>query len=1198
MSEQLLFDGSDAFPESRSVPAPGRHWTIDDTVRLLAVGREGYDLTAEQRAAVAAPLGPGLLIAGAGSGKTEVMAARVLHLVATGQVRPDAVLGLTFTVKATASLAERIRSVLERLRHHTDRLGTTQPADRTGTRSIAPGAAPDLLDGEPTVSTYNGFGARIVGDHGLRIGIEPGVRLATEGLRWQLALRVVRTWTGRLDVEVQPATVADQLRQICDELANHLATADGVRAAHASLREWIAGAEASGTRIVKDVAAALSGADIREQLLALAQAYEDAKRERSLLDHGDQIALAARLADVPAVRAAERAQFRVVLLDEYQDTNVAQRVLLQRLFGDGHPVTAVGDPAQSIYAFRGASVSNIVRFGVHFPTAAGRPAPVYPLSTNFRSGGNILTVANAVSGGLDVIAAGDGAAPVGPPVLVPRPGREGAPSAGAPMTSSALPEPAYAEAAAGIVQAALLEDVEQEAAWVADHLVAANLARRPGHGSSCGAEGCDGWHQLAVLCRKRAQFGLLRTALEHRGVPVEVVGLGGLLDAPEVADVVAVLRVLHDPTSNDSMIRLLTGPRWRIGPRDLEALGRRARGLLASTAGARPRSGRDVAATTSGLALAVLTDDADVGALADAVERVDDPTVETTAPLSPEAQDRLVELRDDLAALRRRLGQPLPDLVADVERTLGLDVELEATPQALGRGRRANILAFSEVAANFVGIDGETHLGAFLASLDAAEQAEDGYDLGTPSPADTVKLLTVHAAKGLEWDVVAVPGLSGSGSHSVFPSARPSPLWPRRPERLPAAVRGDREDLPVWSEPTAKGLEAYKAANRQRDLQEERRLAYVAVTRARDVLFCSGYWWGATAAKPYAPSSPFYDEVEEVCRDGAGVAAERPPQPAKDDPNPLLDADAARDVPWPVPPTVPVGVRWSAEAVRAEQEALAKPADASVAEPAPLDLSPEDAARMAVWRRDADLLLREQAAAGGGPQVVLPADLSVSDVVELDGRTDDLARRLHRPLPRQPAPAARRGTAFHAWLEQRHQGSSLLGPDDLPGAGDEDVADDAMPGRPPEGPGELEVLQAAFLGSSWADRVPVAVEVPFELLLGGHLVRGRIDAVYTAPDGTFDVVDYKTGRRPSGAAATAAAVQLACYRLAWSELAGVDERQVGAAFLYVADGDAGLVRPPLRDRRALEEMLAALPAAEQPDAPPSTEVAPPPSPQG
>src|SRR6195952_3146314 len=220
----------------KTVPAPRPGWTIDDTVRLLAAGREDYDLTDQQRAAVAAPLEPGLLVAGAGSGKTEVMAARVLHLVATGQVRPEAVLGLTFTVKATASLAERVRSALDRLR------GLTAPVvDMRGD-----------LDGEPTISTYNGFGARLVADHGLRIGIEPGVRLAAEGLRWQLALRVVRGWAGALDVEVQPATVADRVRQLCDELANHLATASDVRAAGQALRAWVTACERDGARRIAD----------------------------------------------------------------------------------------------------------------------------------------------------------------------------------------------------------------------------------------------------------------------------------------------------------------------------------------------------------------------------------------------------------------------------------------------------------------------------------------------------------------------------------------------------------------------------------------------------------------------------------------------------------------------------------------------------------------------------------------------------------------------------------------------------------------------------------------------------------------------------------------------------------------------------------------------------------------------------------
>jgi DNA helicase-2/ATP-dependent DNA helicase PcrA len=296
----------------------------------------------------------------------------------------------------------------------------------------------------------------------LRIGIEPGVRLAPEGLRWQLALRVVRSWAGRLDVDVQPSTVADRLRQLYDELADHLTDRSEVRAAHAALRTFFDDALAAGKKPTKRAREALRHAEIRDQLLALVESYEQAKREHQLLDHGDQIALAARLATLKAVRDVERRQFPVVLLDEYQDTNVAQRILLQRLFGDGHPVTAVGDPAQSIYAFRGASVSNIVRFPEQFPGLDGEPAHVFPLSTNFRSGGRILAAANRISAGLDRVGSVD------PPTLVPRPGREASGEGG------------------GSVTCALLPDVEAEADWVAERLLDAARARQvPSTGLSC-----------------------------------------------------------------------------------------------------------------------------------------------------------------------------------------------------------------------------------------------------------------------------------------------------------------------------------------------------------------------------------------------------------------------------------------------------------------------------------------------------------------------------------------------------------------------------------------------------------------------------------------------------------------------------------------------------------------------------------------
>jgi DNA helicase-2/ATP-dependent DNA helicase PcrA len=1086
-------------------------WTLHDTLALLGEGRSEWKLTPQQEAAVGAPLEPGLILAGAGSGKTEVMAARVVHLVATGRARPDEVLGLTFTTKATASLAARVRSGLERL------------------RAASGASAGGVLDGEPAILTYNGYGARLVADHGLRIGVEPAARLAPEGLRWQLALAVVRRWSGPLDLELTPASVAERVRQLADELASHLVTADDVRSADERMAAMVAGL----TKVGKDAAEALVKAAGRGQLLALVEAFERAKREALLLDYGDQISLAAELALQPVVAVAERTAHRIVLLDEYQDTGVGQRKLLQRLYSGGHPVTAVGDPAQSIYGFRGASVGNILRFPQHFPQASGAPAKVYPLTVNFRSGGAILAIANRVVQGL---ASGSGArgALVAPPVLVPRDGRE-----------SGGPE-------GGQVRVKLVSDAEAEARWVAERVRTACVERRAVHAAGCAEPECEGWHEAAVLCRRRSQFGLLRQALERAGVPVEVVGLGGLLDAPEVADIVAVLRVLHDATANADMLRLLTGPRWRIGLRDLDAMGRRASALLRG--GGEPPGGSGA----DGPQLRLGGDEAEVGALADVLEQLDAPELIAMAPLSAEADRRLRLLRRELTALRGRVDQPLPDLIADLERTTGLDIELEATPERLRRGRRANVLAFLDVAADFVGLDGQTDLGAFLASLEAAEKAEDGYDIGVPSAADAVKLMTVHAAKGLEWDVVSVPGLS----KGMFPSSRGTSPWPWRAEALPGELRGDRDDLPVWDDPSPAGCNRLKAEYKEVAAAEERRLAYVAVTRAREVLLCSGFWWSATARSLLAPLSAFFVEIEDACAEGTGVVEPRAAEPGPDDTNPLLAQERIADISWPPAPVVTPDVRWAAAAVRERLEQ---------GDPLPVAEAPtrQEEERIAGWRRDGELLRREQQGAAGRRDVAVPQTLSVSDLVDVARDPQAYAARLARPMPAPPAPAARRGTSFHAWLEQRSGGRALLGPEDLPGAGDEAVA---------VGDEELRELQEAFLASSWASREPVAVEVGFELTIDlaaePVLVRGRIDAIYRRDDGGYDVIDYKTGSRPADVMTGQSAIQLACYRAAWADIAGVEPEEVTAGFLYIREGDDGLIRPPLRSREELAWLLA------------------------
>src|SRR5438067_4678138 len=168
--------------------------------------------TPEQAAVIAAPIEPVLVVAGAGAGKTETMAARVVWLVANGIVTPERVLGLTFTRKAARQLAERVRARLRRLAGS----GLLDRIDPGGQRRA------EVMAGEPTVLTYHAYAGRLLGEHGLRLPVQPGVRLLSETSSWQLAHRVVSTWDGELDTDRVPASVTAQVLALAGELGEHL----------------------------------------------------------------------------------------------------------------------------------------------------------------------------------------------------------------------------------------------------------------------------------------------------------------------------------------------------------------------------------------------------------------------------------------------------------------------------------------------------------------------------------------------------------------------------------------------------------------------------------------------------------------------------------------------------------------------------------------------------------------------------------------------------------------------------------------------------------------------------------------------------------------------------------------------------------------------------------------------------------------
>jgi DNA helicase-2/ATP-dependent DNA helicase PcrA len=603
-----------------------------------------------------------------------------------------------------------------------------------------------------------------------------------------------------------------------------------------------------------------------------------------------------------------------------------------------------------------------------------------------------------------------------------------------------------------------------------------------------------------------------------------------------------MLSLLADPTANAAAVRILTGPRWRLGVRDLAALGRRA-GALATWSPPASDS-PDEPAASDGLdrALQKATDSVDPAELSSLLDALESPG--QPAAYAPEALARIQAFAAEVRRLRELVGAPLVDLVSEVVAGIGLDVEIEADEHRVAVARIANLHAFVDHAAHFTGLEGESDLPSFLAYLRSANDNEDGLDVGAVSDADTVKLMTVHKAKGLEWDVVAVPGLVDK----TFPSANGRPKWVKRPEVLPFPCRGDAADLPALAGYSKQDLDTFCDDCDEDDTEEERRLAYVAFTRARSVLLLSAYCWSPTRKTP-VESSPYLTEVgglgEPVVTVHEWCAA-----PADDDVNPL-QAAAGVDVTWPAP-LDPQRLQLRRRAVDLVEGMRTGPT--------PTPVAARDGA--SAWERESALLLDElRRRRATTVDVPLPQRLTASQVVALATDPDAFAAALARPLPQRPQPAARRGSRFHAWVEQRHAGGALLDADDLPGSSDPELSDD-----------DLELFQQRFLASEWGDRRPVAVETPFELVAGGRLVRGRIDAVYRddAGNGGYDVIDYKTGSVPADFAS--ASLQLSVYRLAWADLAGVDPDQVRAGFLYIRT--MTLKRPELLlDRAELAELL-------------------------
>lgn len=1119
--------------------------------------------TAEQSAIISSPLTPRLVIAGAGSGKTATMADRVVWLVANGWVRPEEVLGVTFTRKAAGELASRIRAKLVALQRVASR-DTGAPLFPAGMTSS------DAL--EPKVSTYHSFASGIVSDYGLRLGVERDVVLLGGAQAWQLATEVVEAYDGEYGhFRAAKSTLVKAVIQLAGECAEHLQEPEEVEAwlmarlADYEALPYLAEKQKNPPQAAADIARMLR---TRASVADMVGRYTDAKRARGALDFGDLVSLAARVArDVPLAAHMERQRYKVVLLDEFQDTSYAQLVLFSRLFGGGHAVTAVGDPNQSIYGFRGASAGQLFHFVREFPVRTGpvdgpaqwEPAPTSYLTTAWRNGKSILAAANIMSESLAKAEAQRG------------------PAGGGAKTAASVPplQPSPFAVEGRVVLGRFASDADEAAALADDVLKyrVTDFETKPDGSSVAPA--------LAVLCRRRAQMETIRRQFEARGIAYEIVGLGGLLDTPEVVDLVATLRVLADPGRSDALMRLLAGARWRIGPADLMALrdwsshlARRRGQVSASPEGDEPGDDDGTVPESD------LTDGASLVEALDWLPR-EGWTSSAGRSLTEVARGRLQRLSVELRQLRGYLGDDLTTLLGEVERAMLLDIEVAALPGVSIHQARRNLDAFQDAAAGFLRTSHRVDILAFLSWLEAAAAEENGLEA---PPGDVnreaVQLLTVHASKGLEWDAVFVPGLNAG----AFPTDKDS-RWSSGTAALPWPLRGDRSDLPQWDldQPDQKGwIDAekdFKAAVQVHGESEERRLAYVAYTRAKHVLWVSSAAWvGSRSGR--STMSPFLAELESLAVPAAGSPARASVHPLSLDEEALpenspltVETEVAA---WPYDPLEgPIDPR-SGERLRLSGGRRAPMEAAAVRVLAELEKGAADlriqqdpaknpglAGPAAGWAREAALLLQRRSRRSQGQDVHLPTHISASTLVDLEEDPAAVLSRLRRPVPREPGMSARKGTAFHAWVEDYFGSAGMLDLGEAPGSDDHiDAAYD------------LDAMVATFRASEWAERAPAYVEVPVETRVGDVVVRGRIDAVFRDADGRWDLVDWKTGRRPSGARLKTRAVQLAVYRLAWARLKDVPLESVRAAFFYVGDNE--VVRPhDLGTAAELEAIVAA-----------------------
>lgn len=1000
----------------------------------------------------------------------------------------------------------------------------------------------------PDVSTYNSFADRLYRQNALLIGYEPDAQLLDEPAAFALMREVILhsdlPELAELD-SVNVATLVQSTLQLANEMRDNGIDAAAI-VAHRDASEAALARFLAENKLTQHTRAMCLDNFPRLVLHAkLADEFQRRKRQEGVIQFADQVALARRLIEIdPAIGAELRDRFRLIIFDEYQDTSVSQVALLASIFRNSG-VVAVGDPKQSIYGWRGASSENMSRFYRDF--GGDEPTPM-SLSISFRNDRAILDAANTIAEPLPE-SADLHAKPLGPRKKVLE----------------------------GRVTTKFFEHERDEAKYIAESL-----------GSSITA---NPETTAAVLVRTRAQMGPIIDALNDLGVPYDRVGRGGLLSTPEVRQLVCLLRAAADPFAGNELIRILVGAQFELGLADIDALNRLARSLAR----------RDVRSNTSVAESLVELERRDPqasDATASLVEALDYLRTAAAPPevgLSERGHERCLQAAELLHDIRLRLQLPIPQLVAYTIERSGIRAETLANPRN-GVGD-ANLDALMAAVSGFTASATGSDIGAFLDWLEIAQERDDHEEVVATAPKDgVVQVLTMHAAKGLEWDVVALPSLR----YGSMPDYTGTATWVGS-SQLPNELRADRESLPTLDlnsiESTAELNQQFKrltaadrqnpdeladtlvARNQRARRDEARRLLYVAMTRARHELLITGatvragvkglslpseFWF------ELEPSVPLVASVHSSTPTNDGVVVDAAGAPILLTENSLSErasdsessiarltevVDRSHEVTdawtqWPAPPMSSAklaAVRGLASDIETRRERVAADS-AAQSEATPTESSALD--------QLVTMVLAERTRQSPS-QLQLPERFGASQLSDILANPGGIARNLARPMPQRPYSATLLGNLFHNWVESLYQqeliGGALFQDEDF--ADDEDAAALMHPVSDDER-AQLAKLQATFLSSRFAanGKRPDAVELPINMPLGEYTLVGKIDAVYRDDDGTVEIVDWKTGRAPTTPDDIASRqLQLMCYAHAYAQGYDIPVERIRATLFYVAE---------------------------------------------